>query len=187
MKKRKQAAEEVAPPINVGESLKEDDKYKSFRRIVRNIGEQVNTEKMREEILRLHAGRKVRTLYLKRPGVDAVVDAALQDSSYRSRIAEIRIETDYHRGLLEEAVDKMRKHVVHEFSAQVSGLKTKGERMSFADQFLQKGVTLLYKFERLTAMADTVIKDIDQSGYTLKHVVDSMEVLYSSKNDKKNV
>ena len=187
MKKKQKAATVVASPEEMRETVKGDDKYKRFRRIVKNVGEQLNIEKLAEEIKRLHSGRKARSLYLKRPSVDTVVEAALQDSAYRSRIAEIWVEADYYHGLLEEAVTSIRKHFMHSFRDQMGTLKTKGERMGFADQYLNSGLSLMSKLDRLTSMAGMIIKDIDQTGFTFKHVVDSLEVLYSHKNDKKNV
>jgi hypothetical protein len=174
-------------PSEMKASIKTDDKYRRFRRIVKSIGEQLNIDKLSEEIKRLHSGRKSRTLYLKRPSVDTVVESALQDSAYRSRIAEIWVEADYFHGMLEEAITGIRKHFMSEFHEQMDGLRTKGERMGFADQYLNSGLSLMSKLDRLTSMAGMIIKDIDQTGFTFKHVVDSLDVLYSHKNDKKNV
>jgi len=187
MPKAKKKKEDRIDPDDMRATVKADDKYKTFRRIVKNLSQEIDIEKMHEEILRLHSGRKSRGLYLKRPSVDAVVEAALQDSAYRSRIAEIRVEASYNLGLLEETVDKIRKHLMREFRDTLTDLRTKGERMAFADQYLDSGLSLMGKIGRLVNTADSIIKDIDQSGFSYKHVVDSLSILYSSKNDKKNV
>lgn len=187
MGRRKNEKEEEVETVDFKAVLKEDQKYKSYRRIVKNVGEQINIEKLHAEILRLHAGRKSRTLFLNKPGADAVNEANLQDSSYRSRLAEIYVEVDYQLGLLNEAVDKIRKHFIHEFRDSMEGLKTKGERMSFADKYISSGLALMHQLKRLLATADVIIKDIDQTGYSFKNTIKTLEILYSHKNDKKNV
>ena len=180
-------AKKQSEPMDFKSILKSDDNYRRFRRIVKSLSEQVNVEKLHSEILRLHAGRKSRTLYLKRPSVDTVNEANLQDSSYRSRLAEIYVEVDYNLGLLNEAIDKIRKHFIHEFKDSMEGLRTKGERMSFADKYISSGLALMHQLKRLLATTDVIIKDIDQTGYSFKNTIKSMEILYSHKNDKKNV
>jgi hypothetical protein len=169
------------------ETLKTDERYKSYRRIVKNVQQSINIEKLRAELLRLHAGRKSRTLFLSRPGVDTVNEANLQDSAYRSRMAEIYVETEYQLGLLDEAIDKIRKHILHEYHDSVEGLRTKGERVSFADQYITGGLALKHALKRLISTADVLIKDIDQTGYSFKNTLKSLEILYSHKNDKKNI
>lgn len=169
------------------ETLKKDERFKSYRRIVKNVRESINIEKLHAELLRLHAGRKSRTLFLKHPGVDAVNEANLQDSAYRSRMAEIYVELDFQLGLLEEAIDRIRKHIMHEYRDDMEGLRTKGERVSFADQYINSGLSTKHALKRLIKAADVLIKDIDQTGYSFKNTIKSMEILYSSKNDKRNV
>lgn len=178
---KKKTKEDQLDPEDMKSAVKADDKYKRFRRIVKNVGEQINVEKLHAEILRLHAGRKSRTLYLKRPGADAVDEANLQDSAYRSRIAEIYVEVDYHLGLLQEALESIRKHLMNEFRENLEGLKTKGERLTFADQYLNSGLALIHKLKRLLKVADVIIKDIDQNSYSLKNTIKTMEILYGNK------
>ena len=187
MPKKKVKEEQQLDPNEIRDAIKSNDKFKSFRRIVKNIAEQVNIDKLHAEILRLHSGRKSRTLYLKRPGVDEVNDANLQDSSYRSRIAEIYVEVDYHLGMLEEALDAIRKHLMNEFRDNLESLKTKGERMAFADQYLTRGVSLAHKLKRLLRTADVILKDIDQQGFSFKNTIKTLEIHYSHRNDKKNI
>jgi hypothetical protein len=76
---------------------------------------------------------------------------------------------------------------MNEFRDNLEGLKTKGERMTFADQYLNRGLSLIHKLKRLLKTADVLIKDIDQTGYSFKNTLKSLEILYSHKNDKKSV
>jgi hypothetical protein len=178
---------ETMDPDDLRDSVKADEHYRRFRRIVKNIAQEINIEKLHAELLRLHSGRKSRTLFVKRPSVDTVQEAGLQDSAYRSRMAEIYVEVDYHLGMLAEAVDKIRKHFIHEYRDNMEGLKTKGERLSYADQYIQSGLSLMHKLKRLLSTADVFIKDIDQTGYSFKNTIKTLEILYSHKNDKKSI
>jgi hypothetical protein len=90
-------------------------------------------------------------------------------------------------GMLDEAIDKIRKHLMHKYHDSMEGLRTKGERISFADQYLSSGLGFKHELKRLLSTADVLIKDIDQTSYSFKNTIKSLEILYSSKNDKKNI
>jgi hypothetical protein len=173
--------------VDVREVLKKDESFKKYRRIVKVISENVDVEKLDTEVMNLHAGRSSRRLYGSVPTADKMINAALQDGSNRSRIAEIRTELTKQLALVERATSTIKKYILNEFREQTSGLKTKGERMSYADQYVARGVALIGTLEDLISRCDFLIKDIDQMGFSLKVSMTALTILYSHKNDTKGI
>jgi hypothetical protein len=172
---------------DVQELLRSDDKFKQYRRIVKAIRESVDMDKLDIELKNLHSGRSSRRLYGKTPSADSIINATLQDASNRSRIAEISVEISRQLSLLETATAAIKKHILHEFREHTSGYRTKGERQAFADQYLGRGLHLIDQFTNFVDRANYILKDTDQTGYSIKAAVQCLEILYSSKNDKRNV
>jgi hypothetical protein len=166
-------------------SLLKDDTYKKYLKIVKTIRDKIDLEDLDDEMTRLHSGRISRTLYGTTPGGDKIMKAALQDSSVRSRLAEIRVRVTKQADLLDITLKATRIHLANSFRDEVDDLRTKGERGAFFDGHLQKGVSLLARMNSFTSRVDTIVKDIDQTGFSLKHAVDILELIYSRNNDKK--
>lgn len=182
MKKKK----EVEIP-DLKELMSEDEKIQRYRRIVSNIKKSIDLEKLDAELARLHAGRLSRQLYGKHPSPDSLINAALQDAANRSRMAEIRVEATRQLSILEVAIDSVKKYIMHEYKDHMIGIKTKGERVGFAEQRLTSGVDFAKKVENMIERADFLIKDIDQTGFSLKHSIACLEILYASNNTRKNI
>jgi hypothetical protein len=163
---------------DVLDMLKADDKFKQYRRIVKTIKESIDLDKLDTELRNLHAGRSSRRLYGKTPSADALINASLQDSSNRSRMAEIRVEVTRQLGILEVATSTIKKHILNEFREHTVGLRTKGERVAFADQYLVRGLQFQDQLSNFTTRADFLIKDIDQTGFALRNALQCLELIY---------
>lgn len=179
--------EEEEPEVDVSTTLKLDEKFKRYLRIVKVIRESMDFEKIWAEVQRLHAGRSSRNLYGSMPTVEKMTKAALQDGAVRARLAEIRVEMSGQLSSLREANLAIKKHILHEFRSHTAGLRTKGERMSFAERHIERGISLESKFEDMIARCDFLIKDVDQMNYSLKTTMTAMTIFYSHKNDSKGV
>jgi hypothetical protein len=168
------------------DALKEDAKFKQYRRIVKEIERSVDIEKLTTEVNRLHAGRKSRNLHGRAPSGESLQEASLQDSSNRSRMAEIRVETFRQQSMLEEALAAIKRHVMNEYRDAFSGLRTKGERLAYVEQYLNRGISLNAKLENFMERIDFLIRDIDQTGFALRNAINVLEIVYA-KNSVKNV
>lgn len=166
------------------DDLKEDAKFKQYRRIVKEIERSVDIEKLTTEVNRLHSGRKSRNLHGKTPSGESLMEASLQDSSNRSRMAEIRVETYRQQSMLEEAISAIKRHLMNEYRESFSGLRTKGERVAYVEQFLNRGLLLNSKLENFMERIDFLIKDIDQTGFSLRNAINVLEIVYSRNNNK---
>lgn len=173
--------------VDVKAVLKQDENFKKYRRIVKVINESIDMEALETEMKRLHAGRSSRLLYGAMPTAEKLIKASLQDGSNRSRMAEIRMELTRQLSLLQSATSTMQKYILNEFRQHTAHLKTKGERMSYADQYIARGVALMTKIEDMIARCDFMIKDCDQMGFSLKTTMAALEIFYSHKNDRKGV
>lgn len=165
-------------------SLLEDNTFKKYRNIVKNIKENLDIDKLVEEVLVLHSGRTSRTLHGKQAGADAISTANLQDSSYRSRMAEIRVKIGLKADQLDIALDAARIHLSREYAGYVGDLKTKGERQGFFDIYLNNGITLHKRMKSVCDQIDLIIKDIDQTSHTIRHAIQILELVYSRNNNK---
>lgn len=165
-------------------SLLKDDTFKRYRQIVKTIKDKIDLEELEDEMMRLHSGRISRTLYGTTPSGDKLQSASLQDSSNRSRLAEIQVRVTKQADILHIAMDATRIYLAGEFRDYVDDLKTKGERTAFFDGYLKNGVVLLAKMRSFSNRIDIIVKDIDQTGFSLKRSVDILELIYSRGNDK---
>lgn len=182
MAKTKKYAEEKS----LEETIAEDERVERYTRIARSVKKNINLSRLDEEMARLHAGRKSRTLFGRVPGPDVVIEASLQNSQTRSRLAEMRLECTQQQALLKSATDTIRRYLVSEYGA-LTGLRTKIERSDYFSQYIERGTKLLHELDSFVSRVDYLIRDIDQTGYDLKAVIDCMNIVYSHKNDRKNV
>lgn len=181
---KKKPKPEVVSSEELDEALKEvlvdDREFKIYKRIVEQIKAESDPEDLARESKRLHSGRKSRTL-TKTPGPDAVLEASFQDSANRSRLTQIRVDLTNQEGVLAEALEAIRAHIVFKYEHLLPGLRTKGDRAAHLNQYLKRGVNLRNKTLTLISIIDLYIKDIDQMSFTLKHAIDVIEMIYNQK------
>lgn len=165
-------------------SLLEDDTYKKYRTIVKTIKDKIDIDDVDQEINRLHSGRISRTLYGTTPGGDVIMKAALQDSSHRSRMAEIKVRISKQSDILDITLDATRIYLARHYAGEIADIRTKGERDGFFNTYLTAGVALHARLKSLLDRIDILLKDIDQAGFSLKHCVDILELIYHSSGSK---
>jgi len=166
------------------QSLLRDDTYKKYRNIVKTIKDKIDIEDIDSEIDRLHNGRLSRTLYGTTPGGNDIMKAALQDASHRSRMAQIRVRVTKQADLLDITLDATRIYLARHYAEEIADIRTKGERDGYFNTYLAAGVTLYAKLRSLLDRIDTYLKDIDQTGFSLKHCIDILELIYHQSSSK---
>ncbi len=167
------------------EDLKDTDDYLRYRRIIKRLAEETDLIKTAEEIGRLHSGRKSRSLFGSELSADKIIEANLQDTSYRSRLVEIRIDLAKILSLATTTLDTVKSKVYQTYTEDLKVFKTKGERMSYVESFLTLGTMFTKRVEDLSDQLDLVIKDIDQTSFTYKNAIQILEIIYSKNNDRK--
>jgi hypothetical protein len=169
----------------IAEEIRENEYYVRYRKIHKRLSEDIDLNKIDKELTTLHSGRMSRSLFGSSPGPDKIIEANLQDSSYRSRLVELRVELSKSITLMETTIDSLKIRMSTDYSDNLSGLKTKGERVSFIESFLVSGITSIEKMTGCAERIELVIKDIDQTAYTYKNAIQVLELVYSRNNDKK--
>jgi sRNA-binding regulator protein Hfq len=165
--------------------LRADDTFAQFKSIVKGIKSKIDIEEISDEAVRLHSGRRSRNLYGTTPGPEKIIEAALQDSSYRSRMVEIRVKLVRYRDRLDVAIDATRQYLALNYPDMVKGLRTKAERGSVFDTYLRNGVRLHEELKSVISQLDDLVKDIDQTAYVYKTAVECLELLLHRNNDRK--
>lgn len=183
-KKAKSKTAEVGGAELFKKILRSDDAFVQFRALVKSIEVKLDTEEIMAEAARLHSGRLSRTLHGTTPGPEKLLNATLQDSSYRSRMVEVRVKLVRHRDRLDIALQATRQYLATQYRDQVSDLKTKGERESYFDAYLKRGLHLKEDLKSTISQLDDLVKDIDQTAYTYKNAIECLELLLSRNNDR---
>lgn len=165
--------------------IRQSKTYATFKTVVETVKKRVDLDRGMEEALSLHAGRLSRNIRgERRYSPKILIDASLQDLSYRSRLVEIRVKNDLQLATLREAIDAMRRHISTEYSEDLRDFATAEQRRSFVDRVLKNQKTFLAEGEAFIHTLDSLIKDIDQGGYNLKAIVECLKLLDGSKSGR---
>ena len=161
--------------------LKRDDTFKTYKSIVKRLGVIADFDNLSKELERMHKNRKSRDLHLKSPTVDRILAAAAQGSSFRSRSVEIMITVQKAQRTLQAAIERCEVHILANYSKYME-VRSIQDRKTVAKDILKAGYYLLSDFDRLVDMSSTLVNDIDQSSWTLKHMLDGLQLLYTREN-----
>lgn len=162
--------------------VKVDPKYKRFRNIVKTTQDRLNLDADRNEAFALHASRTSRTLHGKAQySPKALMDASLKDLSARARLVEIRVKASYHLGLLDEAMDAMKRHMVTTYNDEIRKYSNESQRNALVQRVQGSARDLAQEGKELLEMLDHIIKDIDQAGHSLRNMMESLKLLDGSK------
>ena len=162
--------------------IRSDESYKQFRIIFAKAQERLDLDRDLNEALSLHAGRTARKLYGdKQYSVKSLIDATLKDLSFRSRLVEIRVKASIQLSLLEEAVKSLRKYISTEYADDLKEFSTVEQRRNFVDRVVKTPLAFISEGESLLATLDMFVRDIDQSSYHLKNMMECLKLLSESR------
>jgi hypothetical protein len=166
--------------------IKEDPNYKKFLRIVENVRKRIDLDVALKEALGLHASRTSRNLHGEdRYSPTKLIDASLKDLSYRARLVEIRVKLDIAFSNLKEAIDAIRRHISTEYSDELRDFSTAEQRRSFVDRVIKNSNQFLVEGEALITTLDHLIKDLDQSGHSMRHIIECLKLV--ANNSGRNI
>lgn len=138
---------------------------------------QVPADDWLSEIERIHKARAIRFLNTSNPRfIESVVDASVRDQADRSRLTEISMQCYKAESTLHEAVDTMRDYLLLTYSSDLAFVRTKEERVKVINLALAPFLRFIERAQRVTNMADLVIKDIDKGSWSLRLLVDSYKL-----------
>lgn len=169
--------------MSFSKMLKKDKKYKTLLRILEEAQERINVEKDRAEAFSLHSGLEVRSLYGKNVfSTKRVLQADAQLQANRSRLVAMRTLATQHISYLQQGCVAYRRHCFATYD--FSDYRNKEERDSILDKPLRPALDFIAEVTILMDMIDMFIKDIDQSGHTIRRIIDVHKLLDSSKTGR---
>ncbi len=164
------------------EQLKSDTNYKKYRNILKTVRSRLKLEEDMEEVLGLHAGRLSRRLFGKKQfSSRTIYEATAQDMSIRARLVEIRQRTSVQVSLLQGAIQQLHKYIRTAYRQGMRGLSNEASRRATLDEVTSTGNELVTEAQALIDTVDNIIRDIDQSGHSIRHMVEILKLLDSSK------
>ena len=159
--------------------------YKKYQKILEAAQTGLDLDVLRAEALGSHSARTSRQLYgSKQYSPKALVDAVYKDLAFRSRMVEIRVKVSVALSNLDEASKAMRRYISTEYSDDLLDFSTADQRRSFVDRVLKVGLAYLAEGQALLDMMDSLIKDCDQAGFSLRNAVETLKLLDGSKSGK---
>lgn len=174
--------QKTSPLKELRRLLRKDPKYKKFLRAVEVISGRLKLEADRKEAWSMHASRTSRSLYGKDQfSLQKFEQAVLKDLSIRARMVEIRVQVSSNISMLDRAISDMRNHIQTEYDDLLKPFKTVDRRRQAISRLVQSSTDLMADGEDLVSSLDMFIKDLDQANFSLRHIVDTMKLLDSSK------
>jgi hypothetical protein len=164
----------------------EDDVWARYQRILTRTQETTRAVELVKEIERLHGSRSSRFLSTKSGGATAfnLIDANLQDISYRSRIVEIKITISKQHRLLEQVLGAVHGHLLSNYNEEIVDLvgKLKASQGTFVDSMIRDGWDALSKLEKVREIAEYVVEDIDKTAWAMTNLVKLVTLLAQRDN-----
>ena len=160
------------------EKLRNDSRCQRLKTLFQELPlYQVPVDDYLKEIEQIHKGRSIRFLTQSSPRfIEAVVDASLLDQANRSRLTEISMHCYKAESTLGEALDNLKTYLLLAYSADLSFIRTKDERMQILNITLAPFIKFMKEVAKVRAVADMVISDVDKGAWSLKLLVSAYQL-----------
>lgn len=163
--------------------LRKDDEYAKFKNILQYASSLAEFDNYCAEMETMHQGRKSRTLAHKSISTKRLVDAVLQDASYRSRCVEIMMVVNKASRMLLSATEAIRGHIFSKYKPYLANYRTKAERDTYVNNILKEAVAKLADYERIIEMAKYIIEDIDKMSWSARNILQGLELMLQRENN----
>jgi len=169
--------------MGIKQDIRESQDFRKFKKIVAQVESRLNVEKDYEEAQALHSGRTSRKLYGdKRYSGKSIIEASSNDMAARSRLVEIRVKASRQIDVLHDACKAMKHSMLTNFSDEINKrFTTVGARTAFAETMIARALEIQTEGAGLIKVLDSLIEDIDKSGYHLSNMADVLKLLDSRK------
>lgn len=167
-------------------AVKKDIKVLKFLNTLEKGSFNIDTKQFVTELSNLHSTREVRKLNrnnLIGGSQSQLLDANLQNAAFRSRCVEIKVQCFNTCSNLEEYLDSLKRYI---FTKYVDYLKqdytTQADRKEAVNQVLDNGLRRFKNLKKVITIADLVVEDIDKSGWTIKSILEVLELTTRREN-----
>ena len=167
---------------DIKHSLKSDDRWKRYRGIITSVNESFPLESLQQELDTIQRMRKVRTVNLKGVSPQRLLDMSMDEVQHRARLTEILIQAKKESALVDTLLDGMYAYIKGEYSEELKDWKSQADRNSVVERLLSKGYETQSGIASLMETVETLIKDIDQSSFTLTRAANLLELIIRREN-----
>lgn len=163
--------------------IRKDVQFKKINKFFDRVSEEQSADGLYQEVQRLHKMRSSRTL--DRGGkafLDRVVEANLQDQSYRSRLAEIQMECTRTLSKYEPIIEDLVLYLHAQYLENIKGFfSSKQDRIEFLNGLCKEHARFLREIRSVEESAKIVITDIDKAGYMFKNLIEAVKIVHERK------
>jgi hypothetical protein len=164
-----------------------DKRVKALLKALRQGAYHIDLEGLEREIDSLHLTRMIRTLKTEEVITSfqkKFITAALQHQAFRSRLVEIKVKCFRVGARLEEHIGVVRSYLGITYPNSLSKYRTVAERKAAINTILEEPMTFLSKLALKDKELEQIIKDLDQTSFSLKHIMDAMQINHVDKSSK---
>lgn len=163
--------------------IRRDAQFKKVNKFFERLSDEISVVGLYEEIQRLHKMRSSRSLERTNKGfLDKIVEANLQDQSYRSRLAEIQMDCVRSVSKYQPVVEDLVLYLHAEYLETLKGFfSSKADRLEFLQSMCKEHAKFLRNIESVEEAAKIVIQDIDKAGYMYKNLIDAVKIVHERK------
>lgn len=165
--------------------IQSDEKYAKFITTIRTNKQRINVNVLMDEIRDISEIRAKSSLAFapKEKLLQALLEENLKAQAYRSRLAEICVQSNRIISKLEIAVSKMKDHINVNYYEEIKSLgRTKEERNYVIVSLLGEATQYIDSLKDMIKMAEIVIMDIDKQHYSLKLTLDALNLHVSKEH-----
>lgn len=165
-----------------------DKRLQALLRDVKSGKYSVPTSSMLTELSNMHStryARKLSTSQVLRSAQRELIEASLQNQSFRSRCVEIQVRCFRVQSMLKNRTENMLGYLLTKYADILSdNFRTKDDKVSYVKVQLHPCYFHVEQLSRVTSVADMIVEDLDKAQWSLKAVID---VLNLSSAREKNI
>lgn len=165
--------------------VKKDEQYKKFIAVVNMNIELVNTSNLMDEVRDIAEIRTKSSIKFsaKESLLKNLMEENLKAQAYRSRLAEICVQSGRITGKLRIACDKLKDYINVTYSEEIQSFgRTKDERGVLVASLLSSAFEFISNLDSVVLLASIVITDIDKQHYSLKLTLDALNLHVNKEN-----
>lgn len=164
--------------LSIVDQIKQDPEFKKFINIYKAEYQKLRIQQDIDEILAMNSSRMSRELYDKRQyKPEALMDASSKDSAFRSRIVELRVKANLHIQTMQSAVNAISNYIYINYIRDERGLSSESQRRTYIEVILKRYILEIQNAQQMIDLADTIVKDIDQSGFMVHNMIECLTLL----------
>lgn len=163
-------------------TIRKDPQYKKFKTVWVRVQKDLDIDVAVEECKILHNAR-LSTKIKDNKGQfspQQLFDANAIDLSTRSRMSFIAANLQLRLSKLDSALDAIQNYILNTYSKDI-GVRTIDGQKKFVRRVLKQYIELYEQGKAALEFIQVLIRDIDQTGYAMRNMVDCVKLLSETK------